>query len=176
MKVFRLVPNSNSYSCLETRSKDWPALDQFRGVPLSAAWKPLKLRHDDTVGKRGDFPSLRGPIPALSTRAWAALSGLLERSVESLPVHADGETLYLLNVLDVRECLDHSRSKFKRYESSERIMYVRSYSFVESAIEGAIMWKVPETVGLEVLVSEEFKKHVDDNKLLGLEFEKVPQI
>jgi len=172
MSIFRIVPDSDRFNCMEAHEKYWPILDRFTGSKLAATWKRIPLLMDTSVGRVGDFPSLRGPVPVFSQRAWNALQPLIEKSVEALPVKCGTHDYYLINVIDVVDCLDHARSHIKRF-SSGRIMLVESYCFRDSCLTTQVIWKLPETASLEVLVSESFRRAVEKSQLQGLLLEKL---
>lgn len=186
MNIYRIIPDSDSYECIYPRVEDEDILFFFDAEPLSAKWVPLpvvldeRLREnvmDAPIPMKGDFPSLYRPTPVFSERAWGALSPLIKGSVEALPlIHPSGDRYFAINVLDVIDCLDLATTKLTRNDVTGRVSSIQAYHFRPNLLRGKHMFKLPETKGLEVLVSEEFKQAVENNGLKGLIFWKLPLI
>lgn len=172
MKVYRYTADADSFASLDERAKDRPVLDAIVGQPLAAKWTPLKLKWDDGVERRGDFPSLRDTVPTLSQKAWDLLAPILGTSVEALPATGnDGERLYLLNVLDARKCLDLERSKVE-YDDGH-ILFIDKYRFIEGSLDGAMIFRLAEEPGFEILLTEQFKAKIKELRLVGLLWDRV---
>jgi hypothetical protein len=172
MKIYRYVPESDDYDCLDNRG-DWGSFDL--GRPLAATWKPVRVEMDDHAGRTADFPSLLGPIPVFSERAWEVLQPLLGASVEALPLNCDRGIFFVVNVLDHVDCLDYDRAEVTHY-SSGRVMMVDKFAFKPGSLHGKNMFKLPETAKSEVFVSESFKKIVEKAGLTGLWFEELADV
>lgn len=172
MSVYRIVPDSNTYDALLAASpEDRKRLDALKGKPRGAPWQPARVVLDP-VGQPGDFPSLRRELPVFTERAWEALRPLVGPSVEALPLAGTAEPLYAIHVLDVADCLDHSRSKIQWYPSG-LLMWVDEYAFKEGYLGDRHLFKLRETAGIEVLASETFRELVESNNLKGLIFQKI---
>jgi Immunity protein family (Imm11) len=117
---------------------------------------------------------LYGPTPVFSHRAWNALQPRVTRSVEALPIFLpSGEPLFAINVLDLVDCLDQATTQLSRSNVTGRVSSVQRYGFKDGACEGKVMFKTPETKGLEVLVTDTFKRAVEANHLRGVIFRKI---
>jgi len=182
MNVYRIKPNSDTFERIYARVEDRDLLFFSSAQPLSAKWIPLPVLPDDRllenvmdepVPINGDFPSLYGPTPVFSERAWESLYSLVNGSVEALPlIYPSGETYFAINVLDVVDCLDLTKTKLTRNDVTGRVSSIQEYHFRPHLLTGKHMFKLPETKALEVLVSEEFKQAVEANGLKGLIFRK----
>jgi len=169
--AYLLIPDSDTYhSVCPCNSDGWNVLfDQFKGKPVGDAWTPIPVKFKKGQ-RRGDFPFLLTSIPVFSERALQVLKPLVANKVEVLPLECQEELLYAINVLDVVDCLDHSRSKFG-FISGYRT--IKQYAFKKGSIGGHHLFKLDETPQNDVLVSNRFKSLVEQNGLLGLTFEPV---
>ena len=175
MQFFRLAPDSNKYECIAPNSPaDERAFNRiYKGKPLAKGWKPPSVRRDSRF-RPGDFPSLYGPVPIFSERAWIGLQPLIEGAVEGLPIkHPSGDNYFAIHVLDVVDALDRKKSAVKLYADGG-VMRVVNYCFKSKPLKGKQIFRIPESVYLEVLVSETFKKRVEELKLKGVLFKPLP--
>lgn len=63
-----------------------------------------------------DLTKFMGGAIALSENAYQVLQPIIGAQAEFLPITRDSEQWYLLNVLNVQDLMDKSRSKYKIYE------------------------------------------------------------
>jgi hypothetical protein len=183
MNVYRIAPNANAYECIYARKKDRDLLFFSECQPLLPNWRPLPVLGDDRLEddsikqpKKGDFPSLYHPTPVFSQRAWDILSPLVQEGVEHLPlIHPSGEVYYAINVLELIDCLDLTKTKLTRNEACGEVWVssIQTYKFKKRMLKGKHMFKIPETKGLEAYVLDEFKQAVETNGLLGMKFVQV---
>jgi hypothetical protein len=175
MQFFKFTPDINKFECIAPAS---PADDKaiqriFEVQPLAKKWKPPSVRRDSRF-KAGDFPSFEGPIPVFSERAWIGLQPLIDSAVEALPIkHPSGDKYFAIHVLDVVDALDRKKSAVKLYADGG-VMRVVNYCFKSKPLKGKQIFRIPESVYLEVLVSETFKKRVEELKLKGILFQPLP--
>ena len=172
MTLYRIVPDSDTCHSLSIiDSEHVEMFRQFTGNSLAHSWFPVPVRIF-RAEKSGDFPSLLSHVPIFSERALQILMPLISNSFEALPLKCDFGKFYAANVLDVVDCLDHSLANIERF-SSGRIMAIKRYAFKEGCIQGKHIFKIPETAGQDVLVSDKFKSLIEENSLLGLHFKQV---
>jgi hypothetical protein len=183
MNIYRINSDSGRYEYVNARVEDRDLLFFSSGQPLSGTWVPVPVLLDhrlvDNVmeepqPRKGDFPSLYGATPIFSERAWETLYPLVGGSVEALPlIHPSGEKYFAINVLDVVDCLDLTKTKLTRNDVTGRVSSIQEYHFRQHLLTGKHIFKLPETKGLEVLVSEEFKQAVETSELKGLIFRRL---
>lgn len=145
--------------------------------PASARWRPEPLRIFDDCGRDGDFPSLvsYNKIPVFSERAWRALCPLIGERVEALSLSHPQEPHYIINVLDVVDCLDVDRSKVTRNGVTGRVSRVWHYALKnEHLLAGKHIFWTPTESGSDMMVDDEFCKCVEQHNLLGLKFQPLP--
>jgi hypothetical protein len=183
MNVYRIIPNSDVYEYIYARVEDRELLYFSKAQPMLAIWKSIPVLPDertldnsmnDSIPQKGDFPSLYHSTPVFSQRAWKVLSPLISKSVEALPlIHPSGDTYFAINVIDVIDCLDLTKTKITTNEVTGRVSSIQAYCLKTHLLKNKHMFKIPETSGLEVLVSEEFKEATEINGLKGLLFRRI---
>lgn len=144
----------------------------FQGASIGAAWTPIAVELSPD-GLPGDFPSLGGTPLVFSERAVRILSPLMRDCVELLSLTGTAEPLYVVNVTKVLNCLDHTRSQFKRFSDGQRIMRIEKYVFREPCIHQAHIFKIPEQIRNRHYVSTSFKDTVEGNGLRGMVFHQI---
>ena len=155
----------------------------------SDSWQPFQVRflRDEEVVRAiespelptdlliGNFSSLSGLITCDAV-AREALEPLVGQMVEFLPLDCldkPQQTLWLLNVLNVAECLDYERSEFTYWEN-EAIKAVRHYAFQAGCLDGQHIFRLPLFNYVEIYVSDEFKRLTEQHGLTGLYWRLAP--
>lgn len=182
MKLYRYNTDRDAYQGVGVSSSDHELVLSlhFQTSVMSCTWKPLTLRvNKDGPKRQGDFPSLGNysKIPIFSQRAWDALCPLIGSRTEALAVkHLSGNPYYIINVLEKVDCLDEERSEVARRSYDGRITWVYKFCLKPDLIAGKNIFKTALKSGSDVIVSEEFRRVVEDNKLKGLVFEDLPMV
>lgn len=174
MRLYTYLPNSERHAYIYAPQEAEELLFFREIVPRSTDWPDIVLKADERNLPLGDFPALYGPTPVFSERAWSVFRKHLEGTVEALPLrHPSGITLYAINVLLVLDCLDWDRSKLSKNPVNGRITHISRYHFKEVRFDQWVMFKLPETAGLKVIVTDRFKQLVEDAGLKGLSFHRA---
>ena len=145
-----------------------------QGVRRGDSWTPVPVERYPTSrrkhrGKPVDFPGLGGLGLAFSERALRALEPLVGDTIEALPLVYEGPgQFYVINILDVTDCLDLERSELNQH-SDGYISTVKKYAFKPGSIHGKHIFKCAEC-DLDTLVSAEFKALVEEQGLVGARF------
>lgn len=173
MKIYRYKADPDNYAVelVEDYSDgDWVISSQFnQGRSLASSWEPVEFRPDTPKGKLGDFPKPHLSIPVFSEKAWEILRPLIVNDTEALPLIGPSGNYFAINVFRIVDCLDLSCAEVTR-RLDGRVAKVVAYCFKPGCLDGLHMFLLPETSGLEVLVSEDFKNLVGANSLEGLRF------
>lgn len=161
---------------------------QHRQIILPLLYDTPARRKDDWVTPSVRFQSNAPSLPALSHQsnfpglyalpAWDAkaielLNPLVENSVEYLPLDCDEGEFWLVNVLDVADCLDSEQSEFFTLEADGK-QGVRHYVHKPGCLEGHHIFRTPEHRYKRIFVSDEFKALVENSDLVGLKFVSAP--
>lgn len=166
--VFRYWPNTRGFQSLTADPDESFRLARLIGRRLWAEWTAPAVRTTRRVkSPLSDFPHFWPTIPVFSERALAAVSPLLGDRVEALPFAVEGQSLYLINVLDVVDCLDAEQSTICRNIATGHIESVVRYTFHPERVAGHHLFRIPQTAELEVLVSSAFRDAVRANELTG---------
>ncbi len=178
MTIYRVRCDLNNYQSLEIADRKIALSRKYyfdcqRSEP---DWNPPEVYNPHPKLKRGSFFGFRGSrggfICDERTRDNDEMAEILEMSGELLPLPYEGETFYVINVLECKNCLDRERSNFDPYP--------QKYTFHKHRIPDTPLFKIPETSMVEVLCVEngpdpeyEFKRRYERLDLTGLYFEKL---
>ena len=172
MKVYKLKADGDRFQSLVPldRTNSIDVFRRFDGTPMGDSWRPwpVEIFTVNTSQPKSDSPLLATNVPAFSARAAEALHELLIPNGELLPLSCADGSYFAYNVTNVVDALDSARSSFIRY-SDGGIMDVSQYQFLENLI--GTIFKIPQTVRMDVFVSDEFKLAVEAHKLIGFDFE-----
>lgn len=172
MKIWHISADVNNYNNIVTTNKNDSDKLEFNGGHLLDRWQTMKVKEIRTK-KEGDYPSLLPNIPVLSEKALNVLQELIEPSVEVLPLSCGRKTYNAINVVDVIDCINYKKSEYRTFASSGRIMLFTKYSFIPDLIREKHIFKIIDEPGRRPFVSDKFKQLVEENGLLGFEFDLV---
>lgn len=179
MMFWILMEDVDNFSMLSPIDYDCRALSQFLvdgkwGEALKSFWQPIKVK---IIKNKyiGDIFSLDGCLHfVFSEKALNILLPLLQTSIEYLPiinVDNPNDKLYVINILEVLDCLDHEKSNIEYFLNSKRVMMLRSPIILRSDIlENKHIFRLKDAPGLRIFVSDDFKRLIEENNLIGLRF------
>lgn len=158
--------------------KDFDAMYQLDGTPVSSSWKPIPVRRleGDNKGRPwlpADVPWLGGHALVFRERAYQAVGGVLAGAGEFLELDlVDGtDRLRLFNACHVVDALDEKASDVVRFPSTGRVMKVKQHVFHPGRIAGLVAFRVPQTRSL--FLSGEAADAISAANLSGAGFELV---
>jgi hypothetical protein len=144
------------------------------GKPESVPNGPIPVSIGGHEGEESDCPGLYHSAPCLSERAWCCLRPLIDADVQAIPVYrTDGVVFHAINVLKVIDCLNREKSRYSVLPDVGWISWIYEYDFDIIKINDSPIFKIPETVGLEVYVSDVFKNAVETHLLTGFRFRRI---
>lgn len=117
----------------------------------------------------GDFIKFCGGVPVISIKAHSLLQPLLENFVEFLPITIEGETRYLINVINVLPLMDTEKSIFKIY-SDGKIGSCQHAYLNEPNVE-QLIFKVNGYLP-RIFINEKLKHAIEDADLTGVTIRK----
>lgn len=180
MKIYEYISDGDRFNYFITDQKYYEKKNSVgRGESLIRSWDPLPVRNffGEKEGlfpeKISDFPSLIMGDPVFSEQAWRIFEPIIGSYTEPLPLITVEGKYYALNILNIIDALDKENSQISYNKVTGRVSRVFKHVFNTDKIKDQLIFKVPETKGLEVYVSEEFKKIVEKNNLKGLDFSNV---
>ncbi|MCT4583683.1 MAG: hypothetical protein N4A54_02050 [Peptostreptococcaceae bacterium] len=185
MKVWRLKvefkSNKKQFEDFELvvenkEEKDLFINDMYSGVHIKNKYKNLKLNKigGDIKSDNPKFWTTSG-ILMFSKRAKDVLEEIIKDDVEFVEANYEDEIYYLVNILSFLDIIDVERSKIRRLKTGLPVE-VKEYEFREGVLENQKMFKFylnKRVKGSEILVTDEFKKAVEENNLSGFKFIEV---
>jgi hypothetical protein len=121
--------------------------------------------------KECDMYEFSNGYPIVSQRTVGVLKEYLEGRVQILPViYNRNNNLFVLNVTNIIDCLNHEKSEIRRLRSG-KVGSIDSYSF--NLPSDPIIFKIPETPFSAVFVDDKFKSVVEEAGLIGFKFIEV---
>lgn len=181
MKVWRLEIDFGEYESFQLVNKDRQFLKEFKCKILSG-------NHLNGELDNMEVEILEGGLASDLSKFWSAsgtmifsqkskenLENLISNCVEFIPLIHQNKKVYMVNVLSIVDAIDYDNAILRKLDSGLEVG-VEVYSFVTSKIEGYNMFKLMlnnRIYTTEVFVTSEFKKVVEESKLLGFKFQKV---
>jgi len=149
---------------------------RLKGTPVKE-WHEIVIKDNEfRRGKLIDNSGFIGGSPIFSSKAKETFHNLLKNKVEFLPLkHENGETYHLVNVINVLDCIDYETAVVNKEEIMPRVVRteVIKYQFQYELIKDELMFKIPENTTTRVFVTDEFLRIVEENGLIGFQFEEV---
>ncbi|HYK74648.1 MAG TPA: suppressor of fused domain protein [Pseudoneobacillus sp.] len=142
------------------------------GTSMKDTWKPIELVTIEP-GDKGDMISYgKNTInPIFTKKAVEVLKDLIQDSVEILPIHHDQYDGYLINIVNVLDCLNEENTKMSKWGVIEK------YDFIEEKVKDQHIFfaykKKTASPTLVPIVSEDFKQRVEGNELRGFRFTSI---
>lgn len=171
MKIWILDCDVDTYENLTWKmGLDINFVQSFDGKEKMKDWNPVQVKrmYDREFS---NTPGLSPHIPVFDEKAINVLSDLLMGNAEILPLDCEDGIFFAINVINVIDCIDYGRSKYKTFRDGKRIMRFISYAFDEEKIKGMYLFKIKDEPLKRPFVSDEFRKRVVDSNLTGFKFE-----
>jgi hypothetical protein len=187
MQVFQLKADFNfqsffPYDPSDPRGEEIVKADilQGRNVSKLATWVPPPIFVYKPELERGNFVHLWGFGGfAVDGRAHEVLKEILNETSELLPfLPHEGEQFHRLNVLNIVDCLDLEKSKWREKPNGSKSTQIEEYQFDPARIGGPTLFKLPKQAALLTVIGkhsvpQEFKTLVEREGLTGLKFEEI---
>lgn len=175
MRLFRYSPDIDNAVGLYKLCplEEWQTIRVrlIAGEHLAKDWKALQCEWShENIAYRRDFPPIDAALCVFSERAVRTLAPLLGESVEYLSLDVAGGGVTLVNILNVIDCLDEEKSEVYRLPNGQPLL-VSNYQFRSLDVPALHMFRIPQTRGTEVIVSDQFCSAIQSAGLTGYEFE-----
>ena len=120
-----------------------------------------------------DLPAISSHQPVVNARARDVLAPLFNKSGQFLPLHVDGDPLWVFNVTTVLEdSLDYEDSDVRRFDSGRPYEIMR-YAFHKSAVENEPIFKLAELPKAPFYIGQEVVDAVTQAGLTGWTFREI---
>lgn len=174
IKIYEFKNDPKSKLLAAVDDENHPIGNSFHGQRQEDSWSLINL---ETLYKKvyKDFPKFHIGKPVISKRVKEAMDKgqLLKDEVEFLPLTNDNEELFMLNVVNVLDCVDYDRSIIERFKDGSWFRFNKLVFDPSKIPHGTCMFKIKETPGVQVFVTEKFKQWVEEHKFKGLNFSQV---
>jgi hypothetical protein len=153
-------------------SSGHPISTNFKGQSKREEWWPIKI---DTLyrNKYTDFPHFIIGQPMVSDKVKQILEPYIKDEVEFLPIAHDEMDMYMVNVMNILDCVDWERSEVKWFEEEYFMGFNKLRFDFKKIPDHVYMFKIKETAATEVFVTETFRELIEHNHLQGLSFSVV---
>lgn len=175
IKVYELWMD-HTYRTYEPTPKNGYKSYMFDGVPVKERTfdKIYPSKYKDEIDKPiGDVFSVEISSFILNEKSYKALYLYLKNHSQIFKIKSDNKIFYVVNVIDIIDCLNYDKSELKYFSSSGRVMDVEKYVFKTEKLKNAIIFKLPEFPKSISYVTEEFKKAVEENNIKGFKFKEL---
>ncbi|MDR6553765.1 imm11 family protein [Paenibacillus qinlingensis] len=148
-------------------------LDGFIGEKMSDNWPTIYMEDINKKGRLYDCTGLTPGKPILNEKAVNNLAYFLDGKAEELPLKHAREPYYVINVINVVNCLDYEKSDLVIHDKYKVVKDIKRYVFKEDMVQGQAIFKIPEFKGSYIFVTDEFRNSVLESGLTGFEFHEV---
>lgn len=147
-------------------------------LPKKDSWSPVPVYNRMPLLKAGDFYHYDSGCLIANANALKVLGGFFGEAGEVLPLHCEGETFWLINVLNCVNCLNRDQTE---WDSRFSGLLIKKHMFYPSRLPFPGLFKIPESRATEVLVyvnstyqqGDDFKYRTERYDLKGIRFEKI---
>lgn len=175
VKVYELWMD-HTYRTYEPTPKDGYKSYMFDAVPVKERKfdKIYPSKYKDEIDKPiGDVFSVEISSFILNEKSYKVLYPYLKNHSQIFKIKSDNKIFYVVNVIDIIDCLNYDKSELKYFSSSGRVMDVEKYVFKTEKLKNATIFKLPEFPKSISYVTEEFKKAVEENNITGFKFKEL---
>ncbi|GHA55065.1 imm11 family protein [Photobacterium aphoticum] len=164
MNVYKFLPDSDSFRSVSLSLSNIHIRRLFsKGVFIDCESLDINIEISD-IGMDAEFLSLYGWIPVISLDGWNELKAELMQEVQPIFVTCKSKDYVLLNVMEVVDALDRERSIVVENKTLNKVTSVERYVFEHDIIKNKYIFKISETAGLEVYVTDRFKSLIETKK------------
>ncbi len=144
-----------------------PFIGEKASHRYSHIWKAF---YGDDSLKRPNCPYLGAGYIVIDELAKGLLMPLIGHEVELLPMEVEGQPHYIVNIINVIDCLDKENSEIKYFKSNPtKIMRIVKHVFHEKHTMDSYLFKLPSFP--DMFCTQKFKDLVEHNGLTGLRFD-----
>ncbi|WP_440115814.1 imm11 family protein [Paenibacillus sp. QZ-Y1] len=171
MKVYKFQHDVKAKVLAGVEDDHHPINSDFHGQSKIKGWTTISL---ETLYKKSykDFPKYHIGKPVVSKRVKEMMEkeSLLTSEVEFLPITNDNMELFILNVTNILDCVDYNRSGIDRFKDGSWFRFNKLVFDPAKIPDGTCMFKINETPGVQVFITDKFKEWIEEHKFKGLNF------
>jgi hypothetical protein len=147
-------------------------IQSFNGSSKMKLWKPIAVKKMEDK-ELSNAPGFYSHIPVFDKIALDAVKDLIKDGAETLPLLCTEGEFYAINVIEVLDCINYNKAKFKTFRDGKRIMRFIEYEFIKNVVNRKHIFKIIDEPLRRPFVSDEFRQRVIDYNLKGFKFELV---
>jgi hypothetical protein len=144
----------------------------YKTTSIAEIWSNAKVVTLNE-GKKSDCPHLwdSGETVVLSERALNTVSGLIKDQAEALPLIHPEQRYYAIHVVNAVDAIDYDRAKVRKLSTGLRVGFDK-YAFIPGKLKNQHIFGIYLNTKIYpfVFVSDEFKRVVESNGLVGFQF------
>jgi hypothetical protein len=177
MEIFKPASEDHVELAHPVAPEDFETLNvRINGTAQSATWSPVPMKiirvDEGRHLRETDAPWLGSHALVLRRNAVDALSGILSKNGEILPLACATDELYVFNPINLVDCLDEQASDVVRF-STGGIMQIKRHIFRTELLLGIDSFKIPNLRVSPLYVTSSFVARWTEAELTGLEWERV---
>lgn len=172
MKVYTLLTEESCGWLTPLDENIWMTSLSFDGQKKGEQYSPVEVTFSGD-GLLCDNMSLASGASTFSKKAVDLLMPIMGSQVEVLPLSFKTKQYFLVNVINILDCIDYDASEFERYEPNGRIMFFHKYSFREDKLLKSNIFKTTDEPEGIPFVTDAFVDFVKKSDLTGFKFELV---
>ncbi|ANF97014.1 imm11 family protein [Paenibacillus bovis] len=177
MKIWKLEHHKDSIQLMAADNDKYLQYEfyNFRGQAMPIEWTQYPLKTYRKTYKYHNFAIYLPYIPVVNDKTKEIIESLIKDLVEFLPAQHEKHLFYLVNVINVFDCIDHTHSVPSIIDDGVVQKYEKLY-FDEKLLTNTDkrhIFKLPGQEAKGVYVSDEFRSLILENKLKGINFLEV---
>lgn len=172
MKYWKLDCDVNHYANLMCEGENnYDFFHSFNGEHKLKTWRSPVFKRMDNM-EFSNTPGLSSHIPVFDEKAVGVLREYLKDGAEVLPITCSDGKFYIINVTNVQDCIDYEKSRYRMFRDGKRIMLFSEYVFdINKTKDCGDIFKLKDEPLRRPFVSDQFRRAVIENNLVGFEFE-----
>jgi hypothetical protein len=172
MKVYTLSTEESCGWLIPLDKSIWMISLRFDGQRKGEQYSPIEVTLTDD-GLLCDNMPLAAGASTFSEKSVDLLMPIMGSQVEVLPLSFKTKQYFLINVINVLDCIDYEASEFERFEPNGRIMFFYKYSFREDKLLKSTIFKITDELEGRPFFTDAFVDFVKKSDLRGFRFELV---
>ncbi|MRN55975.1 imm11 family protein [Paenibacillus monticola] len=175
MKVYELNVSLETIRLAAVKSEVMsihPIGSDFNGESKIKGWWPIQVEtlHKNTYS---DFPYYLTEIPLVSEKVKRILEPYIADEVEFLPLIHEGKNIYMVNVINILDCIDWQSSEVDWFKEKYFMGFIKLRFNFSKIPNNIYLFKIKETSGTRVYITDAFKELIERNHLQGLDLSVV---
>jgi hypothetical protein len=181
MKIYRIVADVNTFLSFLPKNINQTNLLIMDCKTKINIWNDIDFYILQTNKEKGNFyGTVNGGGLIIDSKAAESLAYFWESSGELLPFDYNKEKFYFFNPLNCYDLLDQIKTEWEYGKTTNKPIRIIKYYFIKERMTETPIFKIPQTMKSEILVSEGLKDEEDEfiyqvkkNNLKGLKFQEL---